>query len=554
MFRKLLAAGFTASILLTGYTSTAQYTLEQFVINHRSGARPSGLVAVDTVLHFSATDGIHGIEPWTCDGTLAGTKMTKDIVNGTMSSTGALLGVLNGSSIFISNDQTHGFEPWISDGTANGTQLLKDIYTGSPYSINTNAPSSAVIGNKIYFTADDGPHGKELWVTDGTTNGTVLLKDINTGIRGSQPSHFVAYNNKIYFTALDDTHGRELWVTDGTTNGTKMVIDAVQGLPHSYINHIIVYNNKLYYTGYLNQKHGLIESNGTDVGTKFIAEVGVGSVSGKESNIVLFNSKMYFGGADTSYYTNGVELWESDGTTNGTKLVKEINPSFGKSSNPYLLTVVDSQLFFAADDGVHNHELWVTDGTTNGTKMVKNISTHPTSGSGPLGLTAYKHKLIFVAKDSSGNSGLWVSDGTSNGTEVIRKYDRTTMFSPGSYFTICNNSLYFSAYDTSGNELWKLTDTTKTTPPPTSVTTKQAISEIKVSPNPAHDIVYITLDKEYGQAQLSIADLTGKVILRNTIDATQKYLQVRLPKIPSGIYLLNISHKEGTFTERLLIE
>src|SRR5262249_55432693 len=68
----------------------------------------------------------------------------------------------------------------------------------------------------LYFTADDGVHGRELWQSAGTPAGTFLVRDINPG-RGSAfhsfyNPWFTVANGKLFFVADDRVHGRELWV------------------------------------------------------------------------------------------------------------------------------------------------------------------------------------------------------------------------------------------------------------------------------------------------------------------------------------------------------
>src|SRR5206468_441715 len=75
------------------------------------------------------------------------------------------------------------------------------------------------LGNKVVFPADDGEHGVELWVTDGTTGGTTLLSDLSPGLNSSTPTDLLVVGAKLFFKADDGVHGRELWVTDGTPAG-----------------------------------------------------------------------------------------------------------------------------------------------------------------------------------------------------------------------------------------------------------------------------------------------------------------------------------------------
>jgi ELWxxDGT repeat protein len=84
----------------------------------------------------------------------------------------------------------------------------------------------------IFFAADDGVHGLELWGTDGTPAGTVMVKDIHP-TTSSNPYGFTALGAFTYFAANDGTHGIELWRTDGTAANTTMVSDLSAGAPSS---------------------------------------------------------------------------------------------------------------------------------------------------------------------------------------------------------------------------------------------------------------------------------------------------------------------------------
>ncbi len=86
-----------------------------------------------------------------------------------------------------------------------------------------------IIGDKMFFTATSTTNGDELYMTDGTEAGTMLVKDINPGNADASPRYLVELNGKLYFQADDGTNGVELWESDGTDAGTKMVADIYSG-------------------------------------------------------------------------------------------------------------------------------------------------------------------------------------------------------------------------------------------------------------------------------------------------------------------------------------
>ena len=120
---------------------------------------------------------------------------------------------------FRGDDGINGHELWKTDGTESGTVMVKDIKT-----TGDSWPSKlTVVGSTLFFQATDGNNGYELWKSDGTTAGTVMVMDINNGSNDSNPNGLTAMGGYLYFMANDGTNGYELWMSDG--NGTVMVKD-----------------------------------------------------------------------------------------------------------------------------------------------------------------------------------------------------------------------------------------------------------------------------------------------------------------------------------------
>jgi ELWxxDGT repeat protein len=191
--------------------------------------------------------------------------------------------------------------------------------------------------------------------------------------------------------------------------------------------------------------HGreLWKSDGTAVGTKMVADINPGSASSNPTGLTVVGSVVYFAANDGT----GVELWKTDGTTAGTTLVKNISPTN--------LTAVGDTLFFVANDGVYGNELWRSNGVASNTIRVADIN--PLSGSSnPFNLTAVGNTLYFGATDGIHGNELWKSDGTGGGTVLVKDFNAT----PGGALNLQNflavgNTLYFSALNYYyGNEVW----------------------------------------------------------------------------------------------------
>jgi ELWxxDGT repeat protein len=335
-------------------------------------------------------------------------RRAKDIVPGTASSTPQNFVDVDGAALFTANDGSRGVELWKSDGTGTGTVLVKDIRLGSA---SSGAQYLTNVNGTLFFGANDGSNGEELWKSDGTSSGTVLVKDIQPG-PASQfgPVQLTNVSGTLFFLGNDGSTGYELWKSDGTTAGTVLVKELAPG----------------------------------PAGPRAIDLTSVGG-------ILFF---VVNGGS-------GDELWKSDGTSEGTVLVKAF-PEVALSY-PRYLTNVGGTLFFRATDGGSNQELWKSDGTTEGTAAVKEIRAGA-SGSYPLFLTNVGGTLFFVANDGTTGHELWKSDGTSEGTVLVKDITPGNIYAIPRYLTSVGSTLFFSANDaTTGFEVWKSDGTSEGT-------------------------------------------------------------------------------------------
>ena len=195
-------------------------------------------------MFFRASGTEYGNQLFKSDGTIEGTQLVKDINPGNNCiDDPSEMKEINGILYFSAIDGTHGYELWRSDGTESGTFMVKDIRTGSQSSMQNynDQQKFTVLNDILYFNADDGINGFELWRSDGTESGTYMIKNINTSSNynyGSYAREFVMFNNTVYFIANDNS-GSGLWTTDGTESGTNKIINL------NYMRVLKTVNNKL---------------------------------------------------------------------------------------------------------------------------------------------------------------------------------------------------------------------------------------------------------------------------------------------------------------------
>ena len=327
------------------------------------------------------------------------------------------LTVVNNTLFFVTDDGNVGSELFKSDGTEAGTVLVKDIYPGAGQSKSSKPTGMISFNNQLFFFAyigDTNNPNSDLWKSDGTEEGTVKIKEVTLGFSGSR----IVIENTLYFEGRTKHSGDELWKTDGTAEGTVLV-KTINPNETNKLGNFVEFKNLLYFSADDNSTGSeLWKSDGTVAGTVMIKDINSGATGSSIDNMRVVGDELFFSADDG---TNGAELWKTDGTEAGTVLVKDIKLGASGSSLNYFRNF-NGALYFSANDGTHGAELWKSDGTEAGTVMLKDIrvgSVNFSTNSSPKDLIVAGNKLYFIADDGLTGTELWKSDGTEAGTVLI---------------------------------------------------------------------------------------------------------------------------------------
>ncbi|WMI64813.1 T9SS type A sorting domain-containing protein [Aestuariibaculum sp. YM273] len=451
---------------------------------------------------------------------------------------------------------------------------IKDINnSGSSSSFPANL---TVFNEKIYFAADDSNGsntpggidlGKELWITDGSEDGTSFVKDLRSGSSSSNPNFFFEFNNTLYFSANTGS-GNVLFTTDGTESGTTQT------------NYPFIFNqtemNGMIYFVLTTDSNKLYQFDGSSAIPVTNSGTGVEAVIG--ATIVSFKNKIYcYMDYSEDEASIGRELYAYDPTSENFTLIKDIT---GDDTNSGIsnFTILGDELYFEAED-----TLWKTDGTESGTIAV----TETTALAGITSLFAWNGKLYFEGDNGTSEDQLWSYDPTSKSLVNISNLNGSievdgdnhdpsdyTIYGDYLYYAgkvsdnsskylfrtdgvtttrldnsiididdlaVLNGVIYFEGDNgTTGNELYSLDTST--------LSSSDAIAEIiQVYPNPATD--FIKVPENLKNSEYAIYSVNGQIVKKGLISSNEIKFNLN-----SGLYLLKIKTDISILTKKLLVE
>jgi ELWxxDGT repeat protein len=270
------------------------------------------------------------------------------------------------------NDGSYRLSLFKSDGTSDGTVIVKDLYTGNGVSQQTVMTR---VGSKVFFFYKE--NGSDccnfLWVTDGTTAGTLKLKEFNAVffVDYKVTGNALAWNNKFYFmavnTGLDTNSDRLLWVSDGTVAGTGALTNSAN---YTRAEHLTLFNNLLYFIAFDENAFNfrLCKTDGTVGGTSAVnVRYNTNIIYAYE--VATDGSYLYLAGDNSG---RGAELFRYNGSAVECSIAEGVAGS--RSSDPKNLYVNGTDLFFTAELAATGREVYTAFRTITTSVVMESIN------------------------------------------------------------------------------------------------------------------------------------------------------------------------------------
>ena len=277
------------------------------------------------------------------------------------------------------------------------------------YGASADPSKLTLVGNTLFFTADDGVHGRELWTSDGTEVGTRLVKDLEVGAEWGGIYELAAVNQGVIFAVNKQDKDYQLWFSDGSAAGTR-----------------------------------LIKSFGPNAKLNYLKSLGNGIIFWANDGI------------------HGLEPWYSNGTEAGTYLLRDINPGLADSavSNSYgsywidYAPIAGGMAFFAQNNQIGN-QIWWTDGSIANTRQVSRLDKF----GGMLELEVLDQQHLIATAYQNTTMGVWNITLATGEQQLLASYPAiATTRNPASALQLTQAGgkvYYFSKTQAGELSLWQ---------------------------------------------------------------------------------------------------
>ncbi len=443
--RVLFAANHPESGRELWLSSGASAVLVKDIEPGQGSGNPDRLVAFDGRVWFRANSVDHGSELWVSDGSPAGTQIAVELMPGIASSSAEPLIALSSTQLLVSAIDALGAAIFAVSPSGEATRLASlgnCALPGLPQRL-------IVVGARVYFPGSDAS-GCEPFITDGSAAGTIALGDLATGSASSSPQRFTVVGAQVFFTATTPATGRELWVSDGTVAGTHIVADLAPGAGGADPTGLTELNGRVLFSARDAAPARRLRS--ADAALIDTLEPNAGFTATGET--VRFGDEVCFAGNDGS---SGSELWCSDGSSNGTRRVRDLFVGSGSTTPSGFLvapTALGVRLFYTSTNSADSQtRLAISDGSSAGTFIL-----NPIGGFSSVFFAEVGGQALARNSDATGDVELWRSDGSALGTGRLANIGSAVGSSLMSRVvpSASHRIGYFAAFQSAtGYELWR---------------------------------------------------------------------------------------------------
>jgi len=519
---------------------------EQIIIASGSdSSNPMFLTEFNGELYFSARgSNVSGIgnELYKSNGTQMGTTLVMNLnPNFSAGSFPSNFTVFNGELYFTADDGVHGRELFKTNGTT--ISLVKDIKTGSDSS--TNLSDNSLVFHEIngflyFFAEDENGQGSDLWKTDGTSAGTVKVLELNTNETTGKLQYFKKLNTDLYFQLIDSSGHKQIIKYDTVSNVQTTVLNVYPTGNTGFYNYLTIFDNKLftfangriYYTDGINSNFVTLGVTGISSFNKFTV---------LNNHLIFLGNSSTFGNQDIykCYYSIADSAYKVELVYNfnagGNNFLNPLVGSIVDDGIPYF-TALNNKLYIAAREqtspnGGLVYQIYETDGITTQVTIPVTHSGSPTSR--PIyWITANNNKLYFLMSGDNSPEQLWEANPINGNFTQLSSYTGPTT-QPRQIFTrplkSWNNNVYVEGTTTAeGYELWKFGTGTL------GVEEVTLEDKIQIYPNPTQDYVKLTIEN-VEVYQIDIFNAVGQQIKLRIDNKT-----IDLTSVPAGIYYITI--------------
>ncbi len=513
---------------------------------------PKRLTNGGDVLYFVADDGVHGEELWKTDGNTNNTVMMADIKPGLASSLPNELTFVDGVLYFAAEDLTDGQELWrVVDPATNTLEQLKDIHPQA----SSNPTQMTPRGDEVFFVAGNEMNGVELWITDGTIDGTTLVKDVYPGSWTSSLQLFGIVNDQLLFSATDGTNGQELWVSDGTEQGTTMIrdlnadMDSNEG--NSFPSDAMLVGNEVFFRAYHNLKGWQIwKSDGSDAETYMLTAIPPFNDFYEPFPLGKIGENLLFAALDNS---NGEELW-----------IYEPNPvSFNNISIQSVdcSNETDGSIEIAVEGGIEPYTYLWSNGVTE--PIIEDLEggQYSLTVTDCGGATASIDLVVAAPEEITATFEIVdPTEGESNGSATVIPSGGLAPYSY-SWSTIPEQTTETASNLPEGNYGVLITDANGCTATVTvmlgsvGIDAISAIDALSIFPNPTISSLFLDIELNTPkEIRLELYNTLGTQVFQYQEDLT-KHLkkELNLDNYPKGVYFLTIQLDDKVLTKRILL-